>query len=124
MADKSENQITTLTKISIVVNILLFGVTGIVFIFKQSYFIAIVLLLAGGTNIFSLFYSFNKKNMVFMAINFVFAMVSFLVFLHYFMHDKEFRALLWIAVFIYYLITAIILLIRIRKGQGEGNPTL
>jgi hypothetical protein len=119
MATKSENQITMLTKISIVVNILLFGITGIIFLYKTKYVLGLVLLAAGFFNIISMLFTFNRKNIVFLALNILFTIVSVIVFFDYLLKNINYIALLWLAVSGYYLITVGVLWYRIFKEKKE-----
>lgn len=121
MKEKSENKITTLTKISIVANILLFGVTGIFFLSRSRFVIGLIILLAGLTNIISMLFTFNRKNLFFMSVNVLYTIVSFIVFLFYLLKGSNYLALLWLAITFYYTITAIILLIRINKEKKAGQ---
>jgi len=122
MNEKSKNQITTLTKISIVANILLFGVTGIFFLSRSRFIIGFIVILAGLTNICSMLFTFNKKNIFFMSVNVLYTAVSFIVFLFYQLKGSNYLALLWLAITIYYLTTVIILYWRIRQEKKNDQP--
>lgn len=124
MAEKSENQITALTKISVVANIILFGFTGIYFLIKMRTVIGIIILLAGLTNVISMLFTINRKNMIFMAINVLYAIVSLIVFMYYLLKGSNYLAVLWLAITIYYVITFSVLLYRINKEKKTGQPVL
>jgi hypothetical protein len=123
MTNNSNNQITLLTKISIVANILLFGVTGIYFLIQSRTLIGIIIVLAGLTNIYSMLVTFNRKNIVFLALNVLYSLVSIIVFLYYLLKGSNCLAILWLAISVYYVITVSILYWRIKEDKKPGQPT-
>jgi hypothetical protein len=123
MTNNSNNQITLLTKISIVANILLFGVTGIYFLIQSRTLIGIIIVLAGLTNIYSMLVTFNRKNIVFLALNVLYSVVSIIVFLYYLLKGSNYLAILWLAISVYYVITVSILYWRIKEDKKPGQPT-
>jgi hypothetical protein len=123
MTNNSNNQITLLTKISIVANILLFGVTGIYFLIQSRTLIGIIIVLAGLTNIYSMLVTFNRKNIVFLALNVLYSLVSIIVFLYYLLKGSNYLAILWLAISVYYVVTVSILYWRIKEDKKPGQPT-
>jgi len=124
MTNNSNNQITLLTKISIVANILLFGVTGIYFLIQSRTLIGIIIVLAGLTNIYSMLVTFNRKNIVFLALNVLYSLVSIIVFLYYLLKGSNYLAILWLAISVYYVITVSILYWRIKEDKKPGQPSV
>ncbi len=122
MEKNTGNQLTTFTKVSIIVNTLIFGITGIVYLINGSNYIGIILLAAGFTNVVSLLLVFSKKNMFYMVLNFLYAAVSILVCVDFLFKDSKYIAIVWLVIALYYLITGFILLMRINKGKKE-TPT-
>ncbi len=113
------NQLTTFTKVSIIINTLLFGITGVIYLINKSNIIGIVLLAAGFTNVISLLITFGKKNMFYMVLNFLYAGVSLLVCINYLFKDNNIFSLIWLVITIYYLVTGFILLMKLKKRKEE-----
>lgn len=113
------NQLTTFTKVSIIINTLLFGITGVIYLINKSNIIGIVLLAAGITNVISLLITFGKKNMFYMVLNFLYAGVSLLVCIDYLFKDNNIFSLIWLVIAFYFLITGFILLIQLKKKKEE-----
>lgn len=113
------NQLTTFTKVSIIINTLLFGITGVIYLINKSNIIGIVLLAAGFTNVISLLITFGKKNMFYMVLNCLYAGVSLLVCINYLFKDNNIFSLIWLVITIYYLVTGFILLMKLKKRKEE-----
>jgi len=122
METTTGNKLTTFTKVSIIINTLLFGVTGVIYLINKSNIIGIVLLAAGFTNVISLLITFSKKNMFYMVLNFLYAGVSLMVCIDYLFKEKKYLPIIWLAIALYYMITGFILLLRLRKNKAE-TPT-
>jgi len=122
METTTGNQLTTFTRVSIIVNTLIFGVTGVIYLINKSNYIGILLLAAGFTNVVSLLLVFSKKNMFYMVLNFLYAAVSIVVCIDYLFKETKYIALIWLVIALYYLITGFILLMKINKAKKE-TPT-
>jgi hypothetical protein len=115
MEENISKSMSFMTKLSILINVLLFGITGLIYLFDNSMIIGITLLCAGLVNILWLFISKRPKNLFFVFLNFAFAIVSFIVAIRFLRYHDNYFALLWIAITLYYLIYGFIIWLRIRK---------
>ena len=122
---KQKHSMPLLTKISIVFNIVLFGITGIIYLVyaNQNIWnntIGFVLLGAGFTNVLWLLVTKQPKNMFFVVLNFIFSGIAIIVAVDYLMKPNNLLALLWFAITLYYMITGFIIMMQIRKKQAVG----
>ncbi len=117
MEEQTKKQLPLFTKISLIVNILLFGVTGIVYLVNGNNIIGIILLGAGLTNILWALFSFQTKNIYFAILNFIFAAVALLVGVDYQFADNKYMAMVWIAIMLVYLIFGFIIVIKLKKQK-------
>lgn len=122
MEEQSKKGMSLFTKISIVINTLLFGITGILYLIEKSNYIGIMLLAAGAMNIFYTLVTIQTKNYFFTVLNFLFAVVSLIVCIDYLLQEANFIGMVWIGITIYFLITGFVLLIRVRN-KIQKNKT-
>jgi uncharacterized membrane protein HdeD (DUF308 family) len=122
MAQKSERKVPLSIQIAIIANILLFFSFGFryLIISNTGNFIGWMLIIAGITNIFLLVLNFNKKNRFFMVLNFVFAVITFIVTMDYW--NKGFFRYLWLLITLYYLISGLYLMYRLNKDKKKITP--
>jgi len=121
MEEKAKKQLPVLTKVSLVINILLFGITGAIYLINGNNFLGIILLAAGLTNILWALFSFQVRNTYFAILNFVFAAVALIVSVDYQFTDKKYLAMLWIAIMLVYLIIGFMLLLFIKKNKSASQ---
>ena len=119
MEEKANKQLPVFTKVSLVINILLFGITGVIYLINGNNFLGIILLAAGLTNILWALFSFQVRNTYFAILNFVFAAVALIVSVDYQFTDKKYLAMLWIAIMLVYLIIGFALLLLIKKNKSS-----
>ncbi len=121
MVNNPERKISLYTQIAVILNILLFFSFGVRYLIVRNTgsLIGWLLIIAGFTNIIMLLFKFSKKNRFFMVLNFIYAIISFIVFFDFRSHS--FFGYLWIAITIYYLVAAIIIMVSINKGK-ENIP--
>ncbi|OQX79309.1 MAG: hypothetical protein B6D61_03795 [Bacteroidetes bacterium 4484_249] len=117
MEEQIKKQLPLFTKISLIVNILLFGITGIVYLVNGNNIIGIILLCAGLTNIFWALFSFNTKNIYFAILNFLFATVALIVGVDYQFAENKYMAIVWIAIMLVYLIVGFVVVIKLKKQK-------
>lgn len=120
MEGKAKKQLPVFTKVSLVINILLFGITGVIYLINGNNFLGIILLAAGLTNILWALFSFQVRNTYFAILNFVFAAVALIVSVDYQFTDKKYLAMLWIAIMLVYLVIGFVLLLLIKK-EAKAN---
>jgi len=100
-----------------VINILLFGITGAIYLINGNNVIGIILLAAGLSNILWALFSFQVRNIYFAILNFIFAAVALIVGLDYQFADNKYMAIVWIAIMLIYLIIGFVLLLIIKKNR-------
>lgn len=117
MDENQKKTIPLITKIFVVINILLFGITGTIFFINGENVIGYILLAAGFSNIIWAIFSFRSKNLFFVILNFIFAAVALVVGINYQFADNKYMAMTWIAIMLVYLIIGFVLLLKIKKGN-------
>lgn len=118
--EKQKKNLPLLTKISLVFNILLFGITGIIYLIyaNQNVWnntIGIILLGAGASNVLWMLVTSQPKNMFFVILNFIFASIAIYVAIDYLIDQSNYIALLWFGITLYYVIFGFVMLMQIRK---------
>ena len=88
MEENQKTGMSIFTKISIVANTLLFGITGIIYLVQGNNMIGIILLAAGITNVLYSLFTVKTKNYFFVALNFIFALVALVVCLDFLTKDN------------------------------------
>jgi len=117
MEEKTNKKLPILAKVSLVINILLFGITGAIYLINGNNVIGIILLAAGLSNILWALFSFQVRNIYFAILNFIFAAVALIVGLDYQFADNKYMAIVWIAIMLIYLIIGFVLLLIIKKNR-------
>ncbi|MCD4788686.1 MAG: hypothetical protein K8R37_01705 [Bacteroidales bacterium] len=121
MEENQKKTIPLITKIFVVINILLFGITGTIFFINGENLIGYILLAAGFSNIIWALFSFRSKNLFFVILNFIFAAVALIVGINYQFADNKYMAMMWIAIMLVYLIIGFVLLLKIRKDKSGSQ---
>ena len=121
MEEQSKKGLPLFTKISIVVNTLLFGITGILYLIDKNNYLGIMLLAAGAMNIIYSLVTIQTKNYFFAVLNFLFALVSVIVCIDYLLQKVNFMGMVWMGITLYFLITGFILLIQIRNKKFKSK---
>ena len=122
MAQKSDKKVPLGIQIAVVANILLFFSFGFryLIISNTGNFIGWMLIIAGIINILLLILNFNKKNRFFMVLNFVFAVITFIVTMDFW--NKGFFRYVWLLITLYYLISGLYLMYRLNKDKKKTTP--
>jgi hypothetical protein len=122
MAQKSEKKVPLSIQIAIIANILLFFSFGFRYLIIQhtGNFIGWMLIIAGLTNILILVLNFNKKNRFFMVLNFVFAVITFIVTMDFW--SKGFFRYVWLLITLYYLASGLYLMYKLNKEKKKTTP--
>ena len=121
MEEQSKKGMPLFTKISIAVNTLLFGITGILHLIDKENFLGILLLAAGVMNILYTVVTIHTKNYFFMVLNFLFAAISLIVCLDYLLKEANFWGMVWIGITLYFVISGFVLLVQIRNKKLKNN---
>ncbi len=121
MDENQKKTIPLITKIFVVINILLFGITGTIFFINGENVIGYILLAAGFSNIIWALFSFRSKNLFFVILNFIFAAVALVVGINYQFAGNKYMAMMWIAIMLVYLIIGFVLLLKIRKDKSGSQ---
>lgn len=113
----SNRKISRYTQIAIIANIVIFILFGVRYLIinRTGHFIGTMLIIAGIVNIILLLFNFNKKNIFFMILNFVFAAISFIV--YYDFKNTAFFNYLWLAITLYYLVSGFYLMYKLNKDK-------
>ncbi len=122
MAQKSDKKVPLGIQIAVIANILLFFSFGFRYLIIENTgnFIGWMLIIAGIINILLLILNFNKKNRFFMVLNFVFAVITFIVTMDFW--NKGFFRYVWLLITIYYLISGLYLMYRLNKDKKKTTP--
>lgn len=123
MEEQSKKGLPLFTKISIVINTLLFGITGVLYLIDKSNYIGIMLLVAGAMNILYSLVTIETKNYFFTVLNFLFAVVSLIVCIDYLLQKANFMGMVWIVITLYFLITGFVLLMQVRNKKQQSSNT-
>lgn len=121
MEAETKKGIPLFTKISIVVNTLLFGITGILYLIDKNNYLGILLLTAGAMNIAYTLVTIQTKNYFFTVLNFLFAIISLIVCFDYLLQKANLIGMVWMGITLYFLITGFILLIQIRNKKHQNR---
>jgi len=121
MEEQSKKGMSLFTKISIVFNTLLFGITGILYLIDEKNSIGILLLAAGAMNIIYSLVTIQTKNIFFAVLNFLFALVSVIVCIDYLLQKVNFMGMVWMGITLYFLITGFVLLIQIKNKKTSKS---
>ena len=116
----SNRKVSRYTQVAIIANIVLFILFGVRYLIidRTGHFIGTMLIIAGIVNIILLLFNFNKKNIFFMVLNFVFAAISFIV--YYDFRNTAFFNYLWLAIALYYLVSGLYLMYKLNKGKNAS----
>ncbi len=117
MEENQKTGMTLYTKIFIIINTLIFGITGVVYLTKGSNIIGGILLAAGITNVVYLLVTVKTKNLFFVILNFLFAAAALMVCVDYLLADNVNFGIVWMAITLIYLIIGFVLLLQVRKKQ-------
>ncbi len=122
MAQKSERKVPLSIQVAIVANIILFFSFGIRYLVIKNTgnFIGWMLITTGIVNIILLLFNFKKNNNFFMVLNFVLAVVTFIVLMDFWEH-LYFRYV-WLVVTLYYLISGLYLMYKLNKDKKKATP--
>ena len=121
MEEQSKKGMSFFTKISIVFNTLLFGLTGILYLIDEKNYIGILLLAAGAMNIIYSLVTIQTKNIFFAVLNFLFALVSVIVCIDYLLQKANFIGMVWMGITLYFLITGFVLLIQVKNKKASKS---
>jgi hypothetical protein len=109
------------TKISIVINTLLFGITGVIYLTEGNKIIGYVLLAAGAINIMYSLITVKTKNYLFVVLNFLFALVALVVSLDLYFKNSDI-GIVWMVIAIIYLVVGFVLLMQVRDRKKNQQP--
>ena len=120
MEAETKKGMSLFTKVSIALNSLLFGITGILYLIDEKNYIGITLLVAGAMNIIYSLINITTKNLFFSILNFIFAVISLVVSIDYLLNEKTNWGILWMVITLYYLITGFILMMQARNKKATN----
>jgi hypothetical protein len=120
MEESKKTGMPVFTKIAIGINILLFGITGIYYLANSSIVIGSLLLAAGIINVIYSLITVRTNNYFFVFLNFLFAVVAFIVSLDFLMfHPVKETTLgvIWMIITLVYLVVGFVLLLRLKNKK-------
>ena len=121
MEENQNKSISLFTKISIAVNTLLFGITGVIYLVDGRNLIGYILLAAGVTNILYSLFTIKTKNYFIAIMYFLFATVSLLVCMDYLSRDIVNIGIVWIVITLVYLIIGFIMFYQLKNKTQEAK---
>ncbi|MCB2220900.1 MAG: hypothetical protein KQI35_10940 [Bacteroidetes bacterium] len=121
MEENKKKGLTLFAKISIIINTLLFGITGIIYISNHNNIIGILLLAAGFTNVLYLLVTVKTSNYFFVILNFLFAVVALIVGINFLLNKDSFIGMVWMIITLYYVVTAFVLLMGVMKKRSSHS---
>jgi hypothetical protein len=117
MEEQPKSKMTLFTKISIIINTLLFGITGIIYLTEPGRkSIGYVLLAAGVLNVLSMFFTIHMKNYFFAILYFIFATASLIVCIDFLSKSNNNIGIVWLVITLIYMIIGFILLYRLKNS--------
>ena len=120
MEENQKKGMSLFTKISIVVNTLLFGITGIIYLADGRKLIGYVLIAAGVLNVLYSLFTIKTKNYFFAILYFIFALVSLVVCLDYLNRDISNIGTVWLVITLVYLIVGFIIFYRLKNKKQDS----
>ena len=124
MEEQKKQGLTLFAKISIVINTLLFGITGVIYLANKNNVIGILLLAAGFTNVLYLLITVKTTNYFFVVLNFIFAIVTVVVGVNFLLSDSSEIGMVWMIITLYYVITGFIILMKVNKRKSLPPPSV
>lgn len=124
MENVSKGGVSLFSKVSIIINSLLFGITGVIYLVteEKNNVIGFILLAAGFLNILYIVTTIKTKNLLFVILNFMFSFAALIVAIDYLLKKNNF-AIIWVIITLIYLIIGFVVLLRLKKVKEEktGN---
>ena len=117
MEESKNKGLPMLTKVYIIVNVLLFGITGVVYLTRGNNAIGFVLLAAGAINILYILMNIKTNSLLSAVLNFIFALASLIVCIDYLTHENINFGIIWLVIGLIYLVIGFILLLRSKKKK-------
>jgi len=121
MEENKKTGMPVFTKIAIGFNVLLFGVTGIYYLANNNTVIGSILLAAGLTNVIYTLVTVKSDNYFFVVLNFLYAVVAFMVSLDFLLFRTQTETTLgivWMVITIVYLVVGFVLLLKLRGKRS------
>lgn len=119
MEENQKESMSLFTKISIVVNTLLFGITGIIYLADGKKWIGYILVAAGVTNILFALFTIKTKNYFFAILYLLYAAVSLIVCMDYLSQDNSTIATVWMVITLVYLIIGFVVFYKLKQIEKK-----
>ena len=125
MEEQTKNPLALFTKISLGANILLFGITGVIYLINADKYnlVGYLLLAAGLTNVIWMLFSIPTRNLPFAILNFIFSGVSVFVALNFQFKESanKYFAAIWFAIALFYLINGFVIMLKLKKKHNRED---
>ena len=118
MNSQTPGQISAFTRISLIANVILFAVTGVIYLMEDRNLIAIILFSASLLNIIWAMFAIPVRNLFFAILNFVYSGIGIAIGVDFQLADDPYVAMLWFAIGLIYTIIGFVTLLR-RKGKSK-----
>lgn len=119
MEETNKKGLSFFAKASIIINTLLFGITGVLYLIDKNNVIGIILLAAGLTNVIYILVTVKTTNYFFIGLNFIFAIVALIVGIDFLLQKDNVLGMIWMIITLYYVITAFILLLSLNRKKAR-----
>ncbi len=118
MDTQTHKQISLFTKISLVANVILFAVIGVIYLMEDRNLIAIILFSASLLNLIWALFAIPVRNILYAILNFVYSIMVIAIGVDSQLADDPYFAMLWFAIGLIYIIIGFVTLLR-RKGKSK-----
>ncbi|RLD41377.1 MAG: hypothetical protein DRI89_09955 [Bacteroidetes bacterium] len=118
MNSQTPGQISVFTKISLIANVVLFAVIGVIYLMEDRNLVAVILFTASLLNIIWALFAIPVRNLVFAILNFIYTVVAIAIGVDFQLADSPYLAMLWFAIGLIYIIIGFVALLR-RKGKSK-----
>ncbi len=118
MNSQTPGQISVFTKISLIANVILFAVNGVIYLMEDRNLVAVILFTASLLNIIWALFAIPVRNLVFAILNFIFTIIAIAIGVDFQLADSPYLAMLWFAIGLIYIIIGFVALLR-RKGKSK-----
>lgn len=119
MEENQKKSMALFTKISIAINTLLFGITGIIYLADGRKLIGYILIAAGITNILYALFTIKMKNYFFAILYLLFAGISLIVCLDYLSRGNSNIGTVWMVITLVYLIVGFVVFYRLKSAEKK-----
>ncbi len=123
MNSQTPGQISVFTKISLIANVVLFAVIGVIYLMEDRNLVAVILFTASLLNIIWALFAIPVRNLVFAILNFIYTVIAIAVGVDFQLADSPYLAMLWFAIGLVYLIIGFVTLLKRKTKKVSSYRT-